>query len=97
MSDTSSHQLFSFSQETDEAANLPVPSPHHAVEKLSEVVAHRELEEIGRAVISAGEAAYHWIIETDSHFVECQFRRCAGLRTRRARQRALLLANARCR
>jgi diguanylate cyclase (GGDEF)-like protein len=66
VSDTSSHQLFSFAQETEETANLPVTSPHHAVEKLSEVVAHRELEEIGRAVISAGEAAYHWIIETDS-------------------------------
>ncbi len=40
--------------------------PPHAVEKPSQVVAHRELEEIGRAVISAGEAAYHWVIETDS-------------------------------
>ncbi len=66
MSDTSSHQLFSFSPETEAAAGLPAPSPQQAVEKLSQVVAHRELEEIGRAVISAGEAAYHWVIETDT-------------------------------
>ena len=66
MSDTSSQQLFSFSKEMDEASGLPAPSPADKVEKLSQLVANRELENIARAVISAGEAAYHWIVETDA-------------------------------
>jgi diguanylate cyclase (GGDEF)-like protein len=66
VSDTSSQQLFSFSKETDETAGLPAPARKDAVERLSQVVANRELEDIHRAVVSAGEAAYHWIVESDA-------------------------------
>ena len=65
MSDTSSHQLSPFRRRRRRRPIFPCPRRRHAVERLSQVVADRELEQIGRAVISAGEAAYHWIIETD--------------------------------
>ena len=97
MSDTSSQQLFSFSKETDETAGLPAPARKDAVERLSQVVANRELEDIHRAVVSAGEAAYHWIVETDSHLLERNSADVLGCEIAELEQRARVCANARCR
>jgi len=66
VSEPSSQQFFSFSTERGDARIGPGASPAEAVEKLSHVVANHELEQIGRAVVSAGEAAYRWIVETDA-------------------------------
>jgi hypothetical protein len=65
VNEPSSQQLFSFSAERGEAQSEPASAPGKAVEKLARVAANRELEEIGRAVVSAGEAAYRWIVESD--------------------------------
>lgn len=48
-----------------EDRNLAAPS---AVESLARVISAEELERVRKAVLAVGEAAYHWVIESDEIF-----------------------------
>ena len=48
-----------------EDRNLATPSP---VESLQRVISAEELERVRKAVLAVGEAAYHWVIESDEIF-----------------------------
>ena len=48
-----------------EDRNLGAPS---AVESLARVISAEELERVRKAVLAVGEAAYHWVIESDEIF-----------------------------
>jgi diguanylate cyclase (GGDEF)-like protein len=60
---------FSFSGDPGEMAKFEAEKAARGeVRALSRVMGQDELERIRRAVIAAGEAAYHWVVETDEIF-----------------------------
>jgi diguanylate cyclase (GGDEF)-like protein len=60
---------FSFRDSEGEAAEAPsVLVEADEVYSLARVIEREELDQIGRAVIAAGEAAYHWVLESDEIF-----------------------------
>ena len=69
MSETSPVTPFSFEEprRARDAAET-VTKPGGPIEQLQRVMSADELERIRKAVYSVGEAAYHWVIESDEIF-----------------------------